>query len=320
MVWDDGVLRMLDQRVLPRTETWLELRTWEEVAAAVRDMAVRGAPAIGVAAGYGMALAALAGADRATARAGLAASRPTAVNLFWALDQTDQAPWDPSAVLEVARRIEADDLAMNQAIGQHGAALVPEGARVLTVCNTGSLATAGHGTALGVVRTAYAQGKVRHVFACETRPRQQGLRLTAWELMHDGIPFQVIPDGAAAFLMSKGEVDFVVVGADRIAANGDTANKIGTYTLAVLARHFSVPFTVAAPTSTLDPSTPTGAGIPIEERDASEVTHVEGVPVGPDRCPVWNPAFDVTPGDLVTAIITESGVHRGPYRFRGPSQ
>ncbi|MBX3112080.1 MAG: S-methyl-5-thioribose-1-phosphate isomerase [Fimbriimonadaceae bacterium] len=320
MVWDDGVLRMLDQRVLPRTETWLELRTWEEVAAAVRDMAVRGAPAIGVAAGYGMALAALAGADRATARAGLAASRPTAVNLFWALDQTDQAPWDPSAVLEVARRIEADDLAMNQAIGRHGAALVPEGARVLTVCNTGSLATAGHGTALGVVRTAYAQGKVRHVFACETRPRQQGLRLTAWELMHDGIPFQVIPDGAAAYLMSKGEVDFVVVGADRIAANGDTANKIGTYTLAVLARHFGVPFTVAAPTSTLDPSTPTGAGIPIEERDASEVTHVDGVPVGPDRCPVWNPAFDVTPGDLVTAIITESGVHQGPYRFMGPSQ
>ena len=320
MVWDDGVLRMLDQRVLPRTETWLELRTWEEVAAAVRDMAVRGAPAIGVAAGYGMALAALAGAARATARAGLAASRPTAVNLFWALDQTDQAPWDPSAVLEVARRIEADDLAMNQAIGRHGAALVPEGARVLTVCNTGSLATAGHGTALGVVRTAYAQGKVRHVFACETRPRQQGLRLTAWELMHDGIPFQVIPDGAAAFLMSKGEVDFVVVGADRIAANGDTANKIGTYTLAVLARHFGVPFTVAAPTSTLDPSTPTGAGIPIEERDPSEVTHVDGVPVGPDRCPVWNPAFDVTPGDLVTAIITESGVHRGPYRFMGHSQ
>ncbi len=315
MVWDDGVLRMLDQRVLPRAEVWLELRTWEEVAEAIRDMAVRGAPAIGVAAGYGMVLAALAGADRATARAGLAASRPTAVNLFWALDQTDAAPWEAGAVLDVAKRIEADDLAMNQAIGRHGAVLVPQGARVLTVCNTGSLATAGHGTALGVIRTAYAEGKVQHVYACETRPRQQGLRLTAWELMHDGIPFQVIPDGAAAFLMSKGLVDFVVAGADRIAANGDTANKIGTYNLAVLAKHFGIPFTIAAPSSTLDPSTPTGEGIPIEERDASEITVVEGVQVGPVGCPVWNPAFDVTPGELISAIITEIGVHRGPYRF-----
>lgn len=315
MVWDDGVLRMLDQRVLPRAEVWLELRTWQEVAEAIRDMAVRGAPAIGVAAGYGMVLAAQAKADRATARAGLAASRPTAVNLFWALDQTDAASWEAGAVLDVAKRIEADDLAMNQAMGRHGAALVPQGARVLTVCNTGSLATAGHGTALGVIRTAYAEGKVKHVYACETRPRQQGLRLTAWELMHDGIPFQVIPDGSAAFLMSKGLVDFVVAGADRIAANGDTANKIGTYNLAVLAKHFGISFTIAAPTSTLDPATPTGAGIPIEERDASEITVVEGVQVGPSGCPVWNPAFDVTPGELITAIITETGVHHGPYRF-----
>lgn len=315
MVWDDGVLRMLDQRVLPRAEVWLELRTWQEVAEAIRDMAVRGAPAIGVAAGYGMVLAAQAKADRGTARAGLAASRPTAVNLFWALDQTDAASWEAGAVLDVAKRIEADDLAMNHAIGRHGAALVPQGARVLTVCNTGSLATAGHGTALGVIRTAYAEGKVQHVYACETRPRQQGLRLTAWELMHDGIPFQVIPDGAAAFLMSKGLVDFVVAGADRIAANGDTANKIGTYNLAVLAKHFGIPFNIAAPTSTLDPATPTGAGIPIEEREATEITVIEGVQVGPVGCPVWNPAFDVTPGELITAIITETGVHHGPYRF-----
>ncbi len=306
---------MLDQRELPLREEWLSLATWQEVADAIRTMAVRGAPAIGVAAAYGMALACASGADRQAARGGLAASRPTAVNLFWALDVVDGVPWRPEAVLAAAKQIEADDLAMNHAIGEHGAVLVPQGASVLTICNTGSLATAGHGTALGVVRTAFGQGKVRHVYACETRPRQQGLRLTAWELQRDGIPFQVIPDGAAASLLSRGEVAFVVVGADRIAANGDTANKIGTYTLAVLTHHFGIPFVVAAPTSTVDPATPTGKSITIEERDPTEVTHVGGVQVGPDACPVWNPSFDVTPAELVSAIVTEAGVIRPPYRL-----
>jgi methylthioribose-1-phosphate isomerase len=204
---------------------------------------------------------------------------------------------------------------MNHRIGGHGATLVPADAGILTICNTGSLATAGHGTALGIIRTAFAQGKVRRVFACETRPRQQGLRLTAWELTKDGIPFQVVVEGAVASLVARGDVDFVVAGADRVAANGDTANKIGTFTLACVAARFGVPFVVAAPSSTVDASTRTGADIPIEERDASEVTHVDGVLVAPEGCPVWTPAFDVTPAELVTAIVTEHGVHRPPYRF-----
>ncbi len=317
MRWTGASLQMLDQRLLPQREVWLELKSWPEVAEAIRDMAVRGAPAIGVAAGYGMALAALAGEDLNEAAQGLVATRPTAVNLKWAIDrilalQTD----DPARIEQEAHAIEAEDLAMNQAIGRHGASLIEPGWGILTICNTGGLATAGHGTALGIIRTAHAEGKGIHVYSCETRPRQQGLRLTAWELLQDGIPFHSIADGAVAALLAQGKVRCAIAGADRIAANGDTANKIGTYALAVQCRHFGVPFSIAAPSSTLDPTLETGAEIPIEERAAEELTHIEGVAVAPEGCPVWNPAFDVTPADLISAIVTERGIFYPPYRFR----
>lgn len=318
MVWTPWNLRMLDQRVLPRTESWIDLTTHEHVAEAIRDMTVRGAPAIGVAAGYGMALAAHNGADRQQAHDLLAASRPTAVNLFWALDRIMALDtWDPDRVALEASKIEEEDLAMNLQIGVHGAELIGQGWNVLTICNTGALATAGHGTALGVIRTAHDQGKGIHVWSCETRPRQQGLRLTAYELLHEGIPFHSIADGAAASLMRAGKVDCAIAGADRIAANGDTANKIGTCMVAVLAKHFGLPFYIAAPSSTFDPSLPTGNAIPIEERSSMELTHAEGIPIGPEGCPVFNPAFDVTPGELISGIITERGVHLPPYRFEG---
>lgn len=319
MVWREGALVMLDQRLLPGQEVWLTLTRWEEVRDAIRDMAVRGAPAIGVAAGYAMALAAQQGADLAEAQRGLAASRPTAVNLFWGLDRM-AAVSNPTFenLLAEAQAIEAEDLAMNHRIGDFGADLVPAKARVLTICNTGSLATAGHGTALGIIRTAHARGLVDHVYSCETRPRQQGLRLTAWELLKDGIPFQSIPDSAAASLMRAGKVDFVVAGADRITRNGDTANKIGTYMLAVCAHHHDIPFVIAAPSSTIDPAMATGAEIPIEERDSSEITEIEGVRVAPVWCPTFNPGFDVTPGELIHAIVTERGVFRAPYDFSAP--
>jgi methylthioribose-1-phosphate isomerase len=250
------------------------------------------------------------------ARAALAASRPTAVNLFWALDRIAKLPnWESEAVLAEARRIEEEDVACNRAIGRNGAELIPQGGSVLTVCNTGSLATAGYGTALGVIRAAREQGKLSFVYSCETRPRLQGLRLTAWELIHDKIPFASIADGAAGSLMRAGKIDFVIAGADRIAANGDAANKIGTYSLAVLARHHGIPFAIAAPSSTIDPKTPSGAEIPIEERDGSEVTEIEGVQIAPEGCPVVNPSFDVTPAELVDAIVTEKGVFRAPYDF-----
>lgn len=308
---------MLDQRILPTREVWLPLTTHEMVAESIRDMAVRGAPAIGVAAAYGMALAAKNGADRDEATALLAASRPTAVNLFWALDRIKSMPsFAFEDVLAEAQKIEEEDYAMNLAIGEHGAALIPEGANILTVCNTGALATAGHGTALGVIRSAHDAGKNIHVWTCETRPRQQGLRLTAYELVKEGIPFHSIADGAAASIMHAGKVDCVIAGADRIAANGDSANKIGTYSLAVLARHHGIPFYIAAPGSTLDVTLATGDLIPIEERGGEELTHIEGVQVGPDGCHVFNPAFDVTPGELIDGIITEKGVHRPPYSFK----
>lgn len=311
---------MLDQRRLPVEEVWLELKTHEDVAEAIREMAVRGAPAIGVAAAYGMALAAQNGAPRDTAKELLAASRPTAVNLFWALDRIASLPnWDLPTVLAEAEKIEREDLEMNQRIGELGATLINPGSRVLTVCNTGSLATAGHGTALGIIRTAYAQGRVEHVYACETRPRQQGLRLTAYELMYDQIPFHAIADGAAGYLMKLGRVDCVIAGADRVASNGDTANKIGTYSLAVLARHHKIPFYIAAPSSTLDLMMKSGDEIPIEERSSTELTHVEGVQVGPVGVDVWNPGFDVTPGELIKAIITEKGIHCAPFDFK-PSE
>jgi len=315
-VWKDDHLLMLDQRMLPQREEWLTLRTSGEVAAAIRDMAVRGAPAIGIAAGYGMALAVLGSEDLTMARRDLAESRPTAVNLFWALERLDRVlAHGFDAVLAEAQAIEREDLAMNQAIGAHGASLVPTGARILTICNTGALATAGHGTALGVIRSAFAADPTIFVYGCETRPRQQGLRLTAFELMHEGIPFVSIADSAAGILFAQKKIDLVIAGADRIAANGDSANKIGTYTLAVLAKHHGIPFYIAAPSSTLDPTMPTGDSIPIEERSATELTHIEGVQVAPDGTPVYNPGFDVTPGDLISAIITEAGVFRPPYSF-----
>ncbi len=314
--WKDGALMLIDQRALPGRVSWLRLTTWEEVRDAIRDMTVRGAPAIGVAAAYGLALAVQQGADFKAARAGLAASRPTAVNLVWALDRiASLSALSFGRVLAEAQTIEREDVEMNLALAAHGATLVPFGARVMTVCNTGSLATAGHGTALGIIRTAFAQGLVSLVYSCETRPRQQGLRLTAWELMQDEIPFRSIADGAAASLMRGGSVDLIVVGADRIARNGDTANKIGTYMLAVCANHHGIPFIVAAPSSTLDVTIATGAEIPIEERDASELTEIEGVRVAPEGCPVFNPAFDVTPGELISAIVTERGVFRAPFAF-----
>lgn len=314
--WAEDHLKMVDQRVLPRSFSVLDLQTWQEVETAIKDMAVRGAPAIGIAAAYGLALAARQGEFEAAVQ-GLAQSRPTAVNLFWAINRVRALP-DHSfeCVIREAQIIEAEDLACNQEIGRRGAELLQPGSTVVTICNTGGLATGGHGTALGVVRTGYREGKVSFVYSCETRPRLQGLRLTAWELAQEGIPFASIAEGVAASLMKEAKIDAVIVGADRIAANGDTANKVGTYMLAVLARHHQVPFYVAAPTSTLDPATPGGDEIPIEERASSELTYLEGIAVAPEGCPVFNPAFDVTPGELIDAIITEQGTYQRPYNFR----
>ena len=295
---DDAVV-VLDQRRLPDEVIDLRCASAAEVAEAIRTLAVRGAPAIGIAAAYGVALAAAKGEDLDDAHAVLLSSRPTAVNLRWALDAMRD---DPSR--ERAERIHADEVARCRAMGAHAVELFPEGARVLTHCNAGGLATGGYGTALGAVRAAFEAGHVEHVWVDETRPLLQGARLTAWELEGLGIPHAVIPDGAAASFMARGEVDMVVTGADRIAANGDTANKIGTYSLAVLAAHHDLPFVVVAPTSTLDPASDSGADIPIEERDPAEVTA---------RFPARNPAFDVTPAELVAAIVTECGIHRAPY-------
>ena len=289
----------LDQRRLPAEEVDLECATAAEVAEAIRTLAVRGAPAIGVAAAYGYALAAARGEDLDEAYRVLAASRPTAVNLVWALEQMR-----PDPTPERARGIHADEVERCMRMGEHAAALFAPGTRALTHCNAGGLATGGYGTALGALRSAFARGLLERVLVDETRPLLQGARLTAWELEAAGIPHAVIADSAAASLMAGGEVDLVVTGADRIARNGDTANKIGTYGLAVLAAHHRIPLYVVAPTSTIDPATATGAGIPIEERDGAEVTA---------RFPARNPAFDVTPAALVTAIVTEVGVHRPPY-------
>lgn len=314
--WENNALHLLDQRLLPNQEVWIRYESWSEVRDAIKDMVVRGAPAIGVTAAYAMALASQKSEDLPTAHKGLASSRPTAVNLFWALDRISRlTDLSFESILTEAKKIEAEDLAMNHAIGNFGADLVPNNAQILTICNTGSLATAGHGTALGIIRTAYQQGKVSHVYSCETRPRQQGLRLTAWELLQDKIPFHSIPDSAAASLMLANKVDFVVAGADRIAANGDSANKIGTYMLAVLAKHHNIPFVIAAPSSTIDNQIENGTQIPIEERDATELTQADGVQIGPLDCPVYNPGFDVTPAELISAIVTENGVHKPPFQF-----
>jgi methylthioribose-1-phosphate isomerase len=292
---------LLDQRRLPDEAVELECRSSAEVARAIRAMAVRGAPAIGIAAAYGYALAARNGEDLDDATKTLAASRPTAVNLAWALAEMRASDGDPA---ERARAIHAEEVERCRRMAEHAAELFAPGTRALTHCNAGGLATGGFGTAVGALRHAWERGLVRHVLVDETRPLLQGARLTAWELEAAGVPHTVIADAASAALMAAGEVDCVVTGADRIAANGDTANKIGTYGLAVLAAHHGLPLYVVAPTSTVDPSTPTGAEIPIEERDAAEVTR---------RFAARNPAFDVTPSGLITAIVTEAGVHRAPY-------
>ncbi len=290
---------LLDQRRLPLEEVELECRTAGEVADAIRELAVRGAPAIGIAAAYAYALAAANHDDLAEADRVLRASRPTAVNLAWALDRMHE---DPSP--EHARQIHRDEVERCKAMAAHAALLFEPGTRALTHCNAGGLATGGYGSAVGALIAAHERGLLEHVWVDETRPLLQGARLTAWELDHAAVPHAVIADSAAASLMAAGEVDCVVTGADRIAANGDTANKIGTYALAVLARHHAIPLYVVAPSSTFDPATPDGAAIPIEERDPAEIT---------SRFPARNPAFDVTPAVLITAIVTESGVHRWPY-------
>ena len=294
-----GAVVLLDQRRLPDEEVELRCESAAEVAAAIRTLAVRGAPAIGVAAAYAYALAAARGEDLNEAYRVLAGSRPTAVNLVWALEQMRA---EPSA--ERARALHEEEVERCRRMAAHTAALFGPGTRALTHCNAGGLATGGYGSAVGALRTAWDDGLLAHVWVDETRPLLQGSRLTAWELEALEIPHAVIADSAAAHLMSRGEVDCVVTGADRIAANGDVANKIGTYALAVAAAHHRIPFYVVAPTSTIDPATATGEGIPIEERDATEIT---------SRFAAHNPAFDVTPAELVGAIVTEEGVHRAPY-------
>jgi methylthioribose-1-phosphate isomerase len=328
--WRDGRLELIDQRALPARLEYLSCTSAAEVAEAIRAMVVRGAPAIGCAAAFGIALEAKR-QERGTraefdaameiAFKNLAASRPTAVNLFWALERMREAlgaekrndpKWAAARLAEAALALFQADLETNRAIGRAGAALVPDGARVLTHCNTGSLATAGHGTALGVIRSARDQGKRVSVIASETRPYLQGARLTAWEMIQEKIPVTLITDNAAGHLMRLGKVDLVLVGADRIAANGDVANKIGTYTLAVLAERHRIPFYVAAPTSSIDISVADGSAILIEERSASEVTGYAGVQWAPEGVSVANPAFDITPAELVSGLFTEKGVVTRP--------
>ena len=311
--WNGEVLSLLDQRLLPGREVWIECHNAAEVAEAIKTMVVRGAPAIGVSAAYGLAMAGRRGDDLFSAASVLKAARPTAVNLAWAVDRMLAASADPAALRVEAEAINAEDLAACKAIGRHGASLLGASSTVLTHCNAGALATAGYGTALGVVRAAVESGKSVAVFADETRPYLQGARLTAWELQQDGIDVTLITDSMAGHFFQQGKFDAVVVGADRIAANGDAANKIGTYTVAVLAHAHGIPFYVAAPISTIDLACPNGAGIPIEERSAQEVVEVNGTRMAPEGISVRHPAFDVTPARLITAIITERGVLRPPY-------
>ncbi len=328
IAWQDDCVVLIDQRRLPAETVYLTCRDYREVAEAIRSMAIRGAPAIGVAAAMGVALGMLRAeppdldAQFEAVCDTLARTRPTAVNLFWAIERMKRVyatlRGRPVAEIREALRAEAqqikrEDIEVNRAIGRHGRELIPDGRAVLTHCNAGALATAGYGTALGVIRAAVSAGKKIHVFADETRPFLQGARLTAWELLQDGIPTTLIADSMAGSLMQSGRIGCVIVGADRIAANGDVANKVGTYTLAVLAKEHGVPFYVAAPLSTLDLSIASGEAIPIEQRPAEEVTHCFGVRVAPEGVAVENPAFDVTPHRYVTAIITERGVARPPY-------
>jgi methylthioribose-1-phosphate isomerase len=328
--WRDGRLELIDQRRLPLEFEYVACETAAQTADAIRDMVVRGAPAIGCTAAYGVAVEAQhhAGSPRARFDAALedafkvlAASRPTAVNLFWAIERMRQChahnrggspQTEAKALLDLARQVYLDDIEINRTMGRHGAALIPDGARIMTHCNAGALATAGHGTALGVIRSARDAGKRISVIANETRPYLQGARLTAWEMVRENIPVTLVTDNMAGHLMQQGRVDVVVVGADRIAANGDTANKIGTYTVAVLAARHGIPFYIAAPLSTIDTAIADGSGIPIEERDPSEVTGFRGVRWAPEGVAVANPAFDVTPASLITGLITEKGVISQP--------
>jgi methylthioribose-1-phosphate isomerase len=330
--WLGNKLKILDQSRLPWEEVYLELSSYQEVGQAIKEMKVRGAPMIGVIAAYGIALGAqrieasgkdgfLAELHRITQA--LASTRPTAVNLFRAINRMKAAAQAKEDISEIkaalvaeAERIHADEQQATRQISQLGAELIRDGSTILTHCNTGVLATAGYGTALGVIKAANEQGKRIRVLATETRPLLQGARLTAWELKHEGIPVTLITDSMAGHFMSRGEVSCVIVGADRIAANGDVANKVGTYTLAVIAREKGIPFYVAAPTTSIDLSLPSGEQIPIEERTPEEVTHLQGVPVAPEGVEVANPAFDVTPHRYISAIITERGIVRQPYEVR----
>ena len=332
IAWADDRVLMLDQRRLPLEERYLTLRNYAQVADAIRDLAIRGAPAIGIAAAMGCALGAVhrkekrlpafrAAFERVCER--MVKARPTAVNLAWAVERMRRVchaeDWRDvasvkQALVEEALRIQSEDLDINLRMAEEGSRLIPAGSRIMTYCNAGTLATGGYGTAVGVIRACWRQRKNVEIFACETRPFLQGARLTTWELIQEGIPVTLITDNAAGYLMQTGRVDCAIVGADRVAANGDVANKIGTYTVATLCRANKIPFYVAAPLSTIDPDCPTGAEIPIEYRDPEEVTRVRGCRVAPEGCKVLHPAFDVTPAALVTAIITEEGVARPPYR------
>ena len=327
--WFGDKVRILDQTRLPQKEVYLELSRYQDIASAIKELKIRGAPAIGVAGAYGIALGAL--KIKAKSRADflkklqgvsqtIASTRPTARNLFRALDRMQQVAESGKNVEQIKKALVSEAIAIHNEeaeatlkLSQLGAELIKDGFAVLTHCNTGALATAGYGTALGVIKQAWEQGKKLKVFATETRPLLQGARITAWELKKAGIPFTLITDSMAGYFISRGEVNCVIVGADRIASNGDTANKIGTYTLAVLANEHDIPFYVAAPTTTIDPSLASGAEIPIEERSPEEVTHIQGVAIAPEGTEVQNPAFDVTPHQYITAIITESGIIREPY-------
>jgi len=329
--WTDAGVRFLDQTKLPTEEIYVNCTTYQQVADVIRNMVVRGAPAIGVAAGMGIAL----GVNNSTAESvadlkrefneickTIGETRPTAVNLFWAIrrmqEKFESLRARPIAqikqsMVDEAQRMHAEDIAANQAMGRHGATLMPSSGGVLTHCNAGALATAGYGTALGVIRAAVEQGKKIHVFADETRPFLQGARLTAWELVKDGIPTTVISDNMSGTMMKQGKIGAIVVGADRIAANGDVANKVGTYTVAILAKEHGIPFYVAAPISTIDLETADGSGIPIEQRNTREVSHIAGKQMVPEGAQIENPAFDVTPAKYVNAIITERGIAKAPY-------
>jgi len=313
--WQGDHLRLLDQRLLPGEERWIDCRDAAQVTQAIRDLAVRGAPAIGIAAAWGVAMAAQQGVPLEPVLAQLRAARPTAVNLMWALDRMKKrivAGADAGALLHEAQLIQDEDLAANRRMGELGAALIAPGSGVLTHCNTGSLATAGYGTALGVIRAGVAANRIARVYAGETRPWQQGARLTMWELVREGIPARLIADSAAAHLMKSGAVQWVIVGADRIAANGDTANKIGTYQLAISAKYHGVKFMVVAPSSTVDMATANGEEIEIELRDPAELLAVAGQRTVVEGAQAWNPVFDVTPAELIDAIVTERGVIEHP--------